>query len=96
MVLKALEKSKKRILTVPLPLSRWEWARWSSRVPVLGEQYHGSIVYTRDQQMALRRSGGMGEKHEIPKKLRKKYRGCRAGKTTDWLPTVSPLHCDGE
>jgi len=40
----------------------------------------GSIVYTRDQLMNLRLCGGTGRRPKIPRELKRKYWGCRAGR----------------
>jgi len=40
----------------------------------------GSIVYTRDQLLNLRLCVGAGGRPDIPRELRRKYRGCRAGR----------------
>jgi len=44
----------------------------------------GSIVYTRDQLLNLRLCGGAGGRPNIPRELRRKNWGCRAGRRR-WL-----------
>jgi len=48
--------------------------------PGMADAPRGSIVYTRDQLLNLRLYGGAGERPDIPRELRRKYRGCRAGR----------------
>jgi len=52
--------------------------------PSHGRRTQGSIVYTRDHLLNLRMCGGAGGRPKIPRELRRKYRGCRAGRRI-WL-----------
>jgi len=56
----------------------------SCLIPVMADATQGSIVYTRDQ-LNLRMWRVAGGRPEIPRELRRKYRGCRAGRRS-WLP----------
>jgi len=45
----------------------------------LADAPRGSIVFTRDQQLNLGPGGGAGSRPDLPRELRRKYRGCKAG-----------------
>lgn len=56
----------------------------SCQISVLVEETQGPIVYSRDHLTSLWQCSMAGEKPEVPKKLRRKYQGCRAGRRW-WL-----------
>ena len=65
-----------RFLSVCLIL----WTIFPDRVSVGAQQCGVSIVYTRDQLLSLQPSALMRERPEIPRELRRKFRGCKAGR----------------
>lgn len=56
------------------------WTIFPNRVSVGAQQCGISIVYTRDQLLSLQPSALMRERPEIPRELRRKFRGCKAGR----------------
>jgi len=58
-------------------------------VMVDADATQGSIVYIRDQLLKLQMCGEASGTPEIPRELRRKYQGCRAGRRRKriFLPT---------